>query len=66
MEALHEATVALEPAQFASARAQALPRRALGRVTLGLLILLRGYVLLVIPVVVYAFIHALNAAPPRP
>jgi hypothetical protein len=37
-----------------------LPRRKLGRGTLALLILLRVYVLLAVPVVVYAFILALH------
>jgi hypothetical protein len=37
-----------------------LPRRKLGRGTLALLILLRVYVLLAIPVVAYAFIQALR------
>jgi hypothetical protein len=37
-----------------------LPRRQLGRFTLGLLIFLRVYVILAIPVVAYAFIHALH------
>ena len=38
-----------------------LPRRKLGRLTLGLLVLLRVYVTLAIPVVGYAFVHALSA-----
>jgi hypothetical protein len=37
-----------------------LPRRQLSRATLALLILLRIYVVLAIPVVAYAFIHALS------
>jgi hypothetical protein len=38
-----------------------LPRRHLGRGVLALLVLLRVYVLLAIPVVGYAFVHALRA-----
>ena len=41
-----------------------LPRRALGRGTLALLVALRLYVMLAIPVVVYAFVHALRTASP--
>jgi hypothetical protein len=37
-----------------------LPRRRLGRGVTTLLILLRVYVLLAIPVVGYAFVHALR------
>ena len=36
-----------------------LPRRVLGRGTLALLLLLRAYVALAVPVVVYAFVRAL-------
>jgi len=39
-----------------------LPRRTLGPVILTLLILLRIYVIAAIPIVAYAFIHALLAA----
>jgi hypothetical protein len=38
-----------------------LPRRKLSRATLALLILLRIYVILAIPVVAYAFVRALSA-----
>ena len=38
-----------------------LPRRELGRGVLALLVLLRVYVLLAIPLVGYAFIRALHA-----
>jgi hypothetical protein len=41
-----------------------LPRRKLTRGMLALLILLRVYVLLAIPLVAYAFIRALSAAQP--
>jgi hypothetical protein len=53
---------ALEPSQFTSATKQALPRRKLGRGTVVLLIALRVYVLIAIPIVGYAFIHALFAS----
>jgi hypothetical protein len=45
---------------FVAASRDKLPRRKLGRGTLALLILLRVYVLLAIPIVIYAFIRALN------
>jgi hypothetical protein len=45
---------------FLAASKARLPRRKLGRGTLALLILLRVYVLLAIPVVAYAFIRALR------
>jgi hypothetical protein len=45
---------------FGDARKARLPRRRLGRGTLALLILLRVYVFLAVPVVVYAFIRALH------
>jgi hypothetical protein len=48
------------PEAFGDARTARLPRRKLGRGTLALLILLRVYVFLAIPVVVYAFIRALH------
>jgi hypothetical protein len=52
-------TSALEPSQFVAATQHKLPRRSLGRGTLTLLILLRIYVLIAIPIVGYAFVHAL-------
>jgi len=52
---------ALEPAQLSVATMQKLPRRKLGKATLGLLILLRVYVVIAIPLVGYAFVHALMA-----
>ncbi len=51
----------LEPGQRTASTQAKLPRRALGRGTLALLILLRVYVLLAIPIVAYAFVHALEA-----
>ena len=50
---------ALEPGQLSSARDLPLPRRQASREVTVLLVLLRLYVLAAIPVVVYAFIHAL-------
>jgi uncharacterized BrkB/YihY/UPF0761 family membrane protein len=50
---------ALEPAQIWQATQQKYPRRRLGRGILALLILLRLYVILAIPVVGYAFVHAM-------
>ena len=53
---------ALEPGQVTAATQHKLPRRKLGRGTLGLLILLRVYVVIAIPIVGYAFVHALLAS----
>jgi hypothetical protein len=50
----------LEPAQLAAARQTPLPRRALPRGVVALLFLLRIYVLVAVPLVVYAFIRALR------
>ena len=50
---------ALEPGQLTAATQRPLPRRTLGRGTLVLLILLRVYVVIAIPIVGYAFVHAL-------
>jgi hypothetical protein len=52
---------ALEPDQLAAAKIRPYPRRNLGRGVLTLLILLRVYVVIAIPVVAYAFVHALLA-----
>ena len=54
-------TSALEPSQFVAATRHKLPRRRLGRGTLTSLILLRVYVFIAIPLVLYAFVHALLA-----
>jgi hypothetical protein len=53
---------ALEPGQFTAATKTPLPRRVLGRGTLVMLMLLRIYVVIAIPIVGYAFIHALGAS----
>jgi hypothetical protein len=52
---------ALEPDQLAAATMRPLPRRNLGRGALALLILLRVYIVIAIPIVAYAFVHALLA-----
>lgn len=52
---------AWQAASIAAAGKARLPRRKLGRGTLALLILLRIYVILAIPVVAYAFIRAWSA-----
>ena len=54
----------LEPGQLTAASARPLPRRKLGRLGLVLLVVLRVYVLLAMPIVGYAFVHALLAARP--
>lgn len=50
-----------EPGQLAT-MAGPLPRRRLGRGTLALLVLLRVYVIVAIPVVGFAFVRALLAS----
>lgn len=55
---------ALEPEQRSAAVQRPLPRRVLGRGALFLLIALRLYVLVAIPLVAYAFVRALLAAQP--
>ena len=50
---------ALEPSQLTAATSVPLPRRKLGRVTVALLIALRAYVFIAVPIVAYAFVHAL-------
>jgi hypothetical protein len=54
-----EALDALEPAQLSLAAGTPLPRRKLGRGTLALLVLLRIYVLIAVPLIAYAFFKAL-------
>ena len=56
-------TELLEPTQYAAARQHRLPRRELGRGITALLLLLRVYVLIAVPVVGYAFVHALMTSP---
>ena len=52
---------ALEPSQLVDAMKQPYPRRKLGRGVVALLVALRIYVIIAIPIVAYAFIHALLA-----
>ena len=54
---------ALQPDQFYAARRAPLPRRELGGGVVALLVILRLYVLIAVPFVAYAFVHALMAAP---
>ena len=54
---------ALDPAQTTAATAVPLPRRRLGRGVTALLVLLRLYVLVALPIVFYAFVQALLAGP---
>ncbi len=49
-----------DPAPSAAAPKPQLPRRRLGRGTTALLVLLRVYVMLALPIVGYAFFHALG------
>jgi hypothetical protein len=51
---------ALEPNQVVAATKRPYPRRVLGRGVLALLVALRVYVMIAIPIVAYAFIHALS------
>jgi hypothetical protein len=56
----HQALIeALEPSQLAAATKRPYPRRVLGKGVLALLIALRVYVVIAIPIVAYAFVHAL-------
>jgi hypothetical protein len=52
---------ALEPCQLTAVSGRPLPRRKLGRGALGLLIALRVYVVVAVPIVGYAFVRALLA-----
>jgi hypothetical protein len=57
----HDPLEALDPDQRSSVAETKLPRRHLGPGVTWLLIGLRVYVLVAIPIVVYAFVHALEA-----
>ncbi len=61
MQADADVMDALEPEQLSAATARPLPRRVLGRGTVALLILLRIYVIVAVPIVGYAFVQALLA-----
>jgi len=50
---------ALETGQRAAATMRPYPRRRLGKGAMVLLIILRAYVATAIPIVAYAFVHAL-------
>lgn len=63
METDQELIEALEPSQLTINAESPLPRRRLGRGTLALLVLLRVYVFIAVPIVGYAFVHALLASP---
>ena len=52
---------ALEPDQLVAAKTRPLPRRALGRGALALMVGLRIYVVIAIPIVIYAFVRAVLA-----
>jgi hypothetical protein len=54
--------VFLEPTQLAAVVEQPLPRRKLSPRVLTLLWVLRIYVFIAIPIVGYAFIHALHSS----
>ena len=53
---------ALEADQLTAVSERPLPRRKLGRGTVTLLIILRVYVIIAIPIVAYAFVRALLVA----
>jgi hypothetical protein len=52
---------ALEPSQLTAATGVPLPRKKLGRATVVLLVALRIYIFVAVPIVAYAFIRALSA-----
>ena len=55
---------ALEPGQLSVATERRLPRRTLGLGMVVLLIALRIYVAVAVPIVGYAFVHALHSGQP--
>jgi hypothetical protein len=52
---------ALEPDQLVAAMSRPLPRRKLTKGVLALLVGLRVFIIIAIPIVIYAFVHALLA-----
>jgi hypothetical protein len=50
---------ALEPDQLVAATTRPLPRRKLTPGVVALLVALRVFILIAIPIVIYAFLHAL-------
>jgi len=59
MQSDQELIDALEPEQLAAAAMRPYPRRKLSAGVVALLVGLRIFILLAIPVVIYAFVHAL-------
>ncbi len=55
---------ALEPDQLVAATKLPYPRRKLTKEILALLVVLRVFILVAIPIVVYAFVHALLVPQP--
>ena len=54
---------ALDPDQLVAAKTRPLPRRVLGPGALALMVGLRVYVAIAVPIVIYAFVRALLAQP---
>jgi hypothetical protein len=50
---------ALEPDQLIAVTMRPYPRRKLSRGVLALLIVLRVFIVIAVPIVIYAFVHAL-------
>ncbi len=50
---------ALEPDQLVAATSRPLPRRKLTAGVVALLVVLRVFIFIAIPIVIYAFVHAL-------
>ncbi|MEO6913546.1 MAG: hypothetical protein ABI182_05940 [Candidatus Baltobacteraceae bacterium] len=58
MKRLETDLTALEPAQWVNSLASPLPRRCLNMPTIIVLWRLRAYIVIALPLVVYAFLHA--------
>jgi hypothetical protein len=54
---------ALEPDQLVAVTMRPYPRRKLTPGVVALLVALRIFILVAVPIVIYAFVHALLAAP---
>jgi hypothetical protein len=50
----------LEPEQWSDALAVPLPKKAVGRRTLALLVALRIYIFIAVPLVIFAFVRSLH------
>jgi hypothetical protein len=50
---------ALEPDQLVAAKMRPYPRRELTKGVVALLVVLRVFILIAVPIVIYAFVHAL-------